>query len=697
MNDSTTLPCGACAGVTRETPAAIYNRAGLSQIAYRVGTYASFDASLLASLTDPAYAAIAQLTTRETDDFTIALLDAFAVTADILTFYQERLANESYLRTAIQPRSVFELARLVGYQPSPGVSAGSPLAVTLNNAPGAPDPALIPAGMRVQSVPPPGQKPAVFETSVDLTARIANNAIPPVTTTPVDWSAVTTSLWLAGTATGLKTGDSILLVDAARTTTPGSQAWEFRTITAVMPDPTNNRTLIAWDVPLFPYFQENAQTVQLYSIGRPASLFGVNAPDPQLLAKVLTEPPTGADWAFVHDLSHIDLDTTYSGLAPVAAQPQDFVASPQRFTWVVLSDGRERRLYQALAAADRAPLRYTLSAKATGLSLDRDTGLADFVSRTRQVTAFLSAQPLAIAPQPLIAWTAGPPLLAPGMLEPVCLSGVTLAGGALLTAGQTVAISGQRARLQLMAGQSATLIGPDGETAIPFNPGDMVLRRYAYPPISLASAETQWAVLTTQGVSATLTAAASALALQPADPKSRTRSSPKAAGAGYGSADERRTDGPDLRQSARSHLRPRDHDLQRQRGRGDARADRAGGPRQRRRLAAEPELHAEANAADLSQHAERTGNGFDAAGVGERSALAGRAEPARRDAERSGLQHTTSRQRRRSRLIKFGNGVQGAAAEPVRQICARSIVWASACRGTCRQAASAKRSTGRQG
>lgn len=138
MNDSTTLPCGACAGVTRETPAAIYNRVGLSQIAYRVGTYASFDASLLASLTDPAYAAIAQLTTRETDDFTIALLDAFAVTADILTFYQERLANESYLRTAVQPRSVFELARLVGYQPSPGVSAGAPLAVTLNNAPGAP-------------------------------------------------------------------------------------------------------------------------------------------------------------------------------------------------------------------------------------------------------------------------------------------------------------------------------------------------------------------------------------------------------------------------------------------------------------------------------------------------------------------------------------------------------------------------------
>ena len=201
MNDSTTLPCDCCAGLTRETPAVIYNRPGLSQIAYRVGTQASFDASLVASLTDPDYSAIAPLTTRETGDFTIALLDAFAVTADILTFYQERLANESYLRTAVQPRSVFELARLVGYQPSPGVSASAPLAITLNNAQGAPDPAVIPAGTRVQSVPPAGQKPAVFDTSADLVARIVHNAIQTVPTASVNWTTITTSLWLAGTAT----------------------------------------------------------------------------------------------------------------------------------------------------------------------------------------------------------------------------------------------------------------------------------------------------------------------------------------------------------------------------------------------------------------------------------------------------------------------------------------------------------------
>src|SRR3981081_4649458 len=102
MSDSTTLPCLCCDGVTRETPSAIFNRPGLSQIAYRVGTQARFRASLLASLTHPNYAGIGLLTTRETSDGTSGPRDACAVSADSLTFYQERLANESYLRTAVQ-------------------------------------------------------------------------------------------------------------------------------------------------------------------------------------------------------------------------------------------------------------------------------------------------------------------------------------------------------------------------------------------------------------------------------------------------------------------------------------------------------------------------------------------------------------------------------------------------------------------
>src|SRR5690242_13266889 len=158
MSGTDSPPCGCCAGQTRETPVPLWNRPGLTRIAYRAGTHASFKASMLSALTDPAFPALAPLTTREPSDFSIALLDAFAVSADILTFYQERLANEAYLRTALQQRSVFELARLVGYQPAPGVAASAPLAFTLNDANGAPDPVTIGAGSRVQSVPGPGEQ-----------------------------------------------------------------------------------------------------------------------------------------------------------------------------------------------------------------------------------------------------------------------------------------------------------------------------------------------------------------------------------------------------------------------------------------------------------------------------------------------------------------------------------------------------------
>jgi hypothetical protein len=142
MNDNTSPPGDCCIGETRETPAAIWNRPGLSSIAYRAGTHATFKASMLSALSDPAHPALALLTARDDSDFSIALLDAFAVSVDILTFYQERLANEAFLRTAVQHRSVFELARQVGYQPGPGVAAFTSLAFTLQDAPGSPDPVV---------------------------------------------------------------------------------------------------------------------------------------------------------------------------------------------------------------------------------------------------------------------------------------------------------------------------------------------------------------------------------------------------------------------------------------------------------------------------------------------------------------------------------------------------------------------------
>src|SRR3954453_8649102 len=161
------LRCGCCEGVEVLTPAKIWNRPGLSAIPYRVATHGTFFETMEARLsglfldilTDQVdeqnrpitrrIYPLKDLQTRDRSDPAIALLDAWATVGDVLTFYQERIANEGYLRTATERRSILELARLVGYKLRPGVSASVYLAYTLEQD----QAATIPVGTRAQSVP----------------------------------------------------------------------------------------------------------------------------------------------------------------------------------------------------------------------------------------------------------------------------------------------------------------------------------------------------------------------------------------------------------------------------------------------------------------------------------------------------------------------------------------------------------------
>jgi predicted phage baseplate assembly protein len=225
--------CGCCAGISQETPVALASRPGLAAIPYRVGTYAQFKDTLLARISLSGQPLLRELRTRDDDDFSIALIDAFAVMGDVLTFYTERYGNESYLRTAVERQSVVDLAALVGYRPSPGVAASASLAFSIDAATGAFGPALtgvanpqvvpaasatvtVPAGTRVQSIPNnPSQLPQPFETSQAVDTSAAWNAITPRMSTPqiIDCTAAdkVQSLILTGAVTNLKNGDIILL------------------------------------------------------------------------------------------------------------------------------------------------------------------------------------------------------------------------------------------------------------------------------------------------------------------------------------------------------------------------------------------------------------------------------------------------------------------------------------------------------
>ena len=275
--------CSCCEGVEARTPLRIYNRPGLPALSYRIGTHGDFLESMLARLSslavevdengapipwdsgpggcgpesppgpgDPCapsdqerHYLLRNLTTRNPDDAAIALLDAWAVVADVLTFYQERIANEGYLRTALERRSVQELARLVGYKLRPGVAASVYLAFELDKG----YQVEIPAGTRAQSVPQPGELPQPFETSDILSARYAWNAISARSQRP-QYIALgnvddTEKIYLEGLSTQLKANDPLLFVFGLG---EGQQAARYvqsiETVTVIEPIPGAGYTIV---------------------------------------------------------------------------------------------------------------------------------------------------------------------------------------------------------------------------------------------------------------------------------------------------------------------------------------------------------------------------------------------------------------------------------------------------------------------
>jgi hypothetical protein len=229
--------CGCCEGSKAKTSRPMENLPGLSKLTYRVGTHATFLETMKARLSSIDYPKLADLKTRDSADPAIALLDAWAAVADVLTFYQERIAIEGYLRTATERRSILELARLVGYKPRPGVAAGVYLAFTLENG----YDVEIPTGTRLQSLPGPGELPQTFETMDNLESRSTWNSLKPRLTRPQRITAENADtvevIYFQGISTNLKPNDQLLLVF------PNKQV--PRRVKIVEPQESENRTRVA--------------------------------------------------------------------------------------------------------------------------------------------------------------------------------------------------------------------------------------------------------------------------------------------------------------------------------------------------------------------------------------------------------------------------------------------------------------------
>lgn len=224
----------------------------LDSLAYRGAPYQNAVSRMLARLPyqtsgqdSSAKPPLAHLNVEADDDWTVALLHAWAVVTDVLSFYEERILNEGFLRTAREPRSVVELARSIGYELHPGVSATTYLAVTVQTGHNEPSRrAAIPAGTAVQGLQPDGQVPLVFETDTPFEAcsewnrlRLANKNF-----SGTVWPLANTLL-LAENRPDLLVGNPILFLgDDGK----GNRRWLLAELTAIQVESDNKFTRLTW-------------------------------------------------------------------------------------------------------------------------------------------------------------------------------------------------------------------------------------------------------------------------------------------------------------------------------------------------------------------------------------------------------------------------------------------------------------------
>jgi len=476
-----------CDATVARSPVSIANRPGLSAIAYRVGTQPQFKNDMLADLGE-----VPGLKTRADDDFSIGLLDAWACVADTLTFYQERIANESYLRTATERRSLVELGRLIDYRARPGVAAGAFLAFTIEDAPGAPElaaqPLTVAAGLKVQSIPAQGALPQTFETVQAIEARPEWNALRPRLTQDQPIAANMQTITVGGTSTNVRPGDSILIVAGA-----GDDQRNVRRVVKVTADTVGGTTRIDLvadppDPPRFVFRQRPPAIFFPERIGLSTSLVAANILGYSWrqadlsafayvqnwslralrrniawqVARLELPPQTGvfafrdraaifghnaAKWTSASGVStnwddpartlddddngvrEICLDRTYPGVIPGS--------------WAVLESPSDRQIYRVEHTTELSRADFGLSGKVTRLRLDSATHFGSF--KVRETTVLARSEALDLAQLPIVDDVEG---------VSVTLDNVYFG----LKPGQTVILTGARSDLDGVVDSEAMTI-----------------------------------------------------------------------------------------------------------------------------------------------------------------------------------------------------------------------------------------------
>ena len=500
-----TNDCGCCAGLGAETPVEIANRAGLAAIGYRVGTHSQFKGSMLAALSSIERPALQTLQTRDDDDFSIALLDAWAMVADVLSFYQERIANESYLRTATERLSLLELARLIGYELRPGVAASTYLAFTVEEAPGAPPRATVDIGTRAQSIPGPGEQAQTFEAIEKIEARGVWNAIKPRLTRPQTLSTDMSTLFLKGASADLHAGDGLLIVAAKADGTGIDKA--FRRIKSATADQDAKRTtvelegipfflgIVALEVAAASSFFFKPQPLNSASISQnvlnktwgQADLnafaqiqgWAIESVFQNIIAQLgaAAPPPDIGVFAFRVRTSRFGHNAPDWNVLPPEVRKKYDKDNPDRDDWPLVEGSDHKKIHlnatynqivpdswaaikrgaseviaRVEAVSETGLSRYAISGKSTRIDLDTDVTINSF-SDLRQTTVHAQSEQLALAETPITEPVAGHVIELDRFYEG-------------LSVGQNIVVTGERDDLAgVRASEVATLAEVTHDTA----------------------------------------------------------------------------------------------------------------------------------------------------------------------------------------------------------------------------------------
>lgn len=506
--------CGCCAGAATG-PTNIVNAPGQRAVRYRTGTASSFLVDMQAAA--EATTALHALRARKVADPAVALMDTWSLTLDVLSFYNERLANEGYLRTATERISLVELARTVGYERGPGRSAEVLLAFTIDDGGSLPAVVTVPMSTQVASLPGPGEVPQTFETNASLDARVSWNSIAARTALAGGPGGGDVAIYLPGTATDVRPGDVLLFVGPATALGMTSGPWTTRHVTHVVPVPYAGVTRVSWSDPLPPAMPDPA-AVSVHIFRQRASLFGYNAPDWRTMSSEIQGnflPPLTHGLAAVagdsivvshHPGKHVQDDWPGFEVVSPAANALDLDAAYPKLaagSWLVVEAPTwSPQLFRVTEVRPFGQTRFGLSQRTTRVVLDRPIP-ASLNGTRRSALVMTQSESLTLASVPVT--------------DPV--QGDTIELSEAVPAPRSdrdVIVTGRSPRLRVAEGVFDQVLQRPTGTTRGLHPGEVLT--VTAPFEQHADGSRTWPIVTIDGDFGRLTAPVGALEALPADP-----------------------------------------------------------------------------------------------------------------------------------------------------------------------------------